>query len=84
MQTDFLNNDRDRLALVCSAGDWYRGLGRDVVASLWADTALVKQDEVEEARLGRIRVKYRNAREEYSRCGALGIPGRVYRAVAGD
>ena len=32
--------------------------------------------------MGRIRVRYRNAREEYSRYGALGIPGKGYRAVA--
>ena len=32
--------------------------------------------------MGRIRVGYRAAREEYSRCRALGIPGRVFRAVA--
>ena len=39
----FLDNDRYRLALVCSAGDRYRGLGGDVVARLWADVALVIQ-----------------------------------------
>ena len=42
LQTDFLDNDRDRLALVCSTEDRYRGLGGDVVASLWAGAALVK------------------------------------------
>ena len=36
LQTDFLDNDRDRLAFVCSVGDRYRGLGGDAVASLWA------------------------------------------------
>ena len=34
LQTDFGDNDRDWLALVCSAGDRYRGLGGDAVASL--------------------------------------------------
>ena len=34
--------------------------------------------------MGRLRVKYKNVREEYIRCRALGIPGRGYRAVARD
>ena len=34
--------------------------------------------------MGRIRVGYKNAREEYGRCRAVGIPGRGYRAVARD
>ena len=63
-------------------GDRYRELGGDAIASIWAGAVLVIQQEVEEARLGRIRVRYRNAREEYSRCRALGIPGRGCRAVA--
>ena len=42
LQTDFLDNDRDGLALVCSVGDRYRWLGRDAVASLWAGVALQK------------------------------------------
>ena len=42
LQADFLDNDRDKLALVCSVGDRYRGLGGDAVASLQAGTALVK------------------------------------------
>ena len=32
--------------------------------------------------LGRLRVRYRNAREEYIRCRALGTPGMGYHAVA--
>ena len=32
--------------------------------------------------MGRLRVRYRNGREEYIKCRALGIPGRGYRAVA--
>ena len=82
LQTDFLDNDRDRLALVCSTGDRYKGLRGDAVASLWASTALVKQQEVKEARLGRLGVKYRNARDEYIRCRAFGTPSMGYRAVA--
>ena len=35
---------------------------------------------MEEARLGRIKVKYRNA-EEYIRCRSLGILGKGCRAV---
>ena len=34
--------------------------------------------------MGRLRVRYKNAREEYIRCRALGIPGREYRVVARD
>ena len=34
--------------------------------------------------MGRLRVKYKNAREEYIRCRALGIPGRGYCAVNRD
>ena len=34
--------------------------------------------------LGRIRIRSRTARDEYSRCRALGIPGRGYRVVARD
>ena len=34
--------------------------------------------------MGRLRVKYKNAREEYIRCRAIGIPGRGYRAIARD
>ena len=82
LPTDFWDNDRDRLALVCSAGNRYRGLGGDAVASLRAGTALVKQQEVEEARLGRLRIRHRNEREEYIRRRALGIPGMGYRVVA--
>ena len=63
-------------------GDRYRGLGGDLVASLWAGAALVKQQEVEEARLGRLMVRYKNEREEYIRCRALGTLGMGYRAVA--
>ena len=65
MQTGFLDNDRDGLALVCSEGDRYRGLRAHVVASLRSGIALVRQQEVEQARLGRLSVRYRNAREEY-------------------
>ena len=43
LQTDFFDNDRDRLALVCSAGDRYRWLGGDAVASLQFGAELVKQ-----------------------------------------
>ena len=32
--------------------------------------------------MGRLRVRHRNAREEYIRCRALGTPGMGYRAVA--
>ena len=42
LQTDFLDNDRDRLALVCSGGDRYRGLGGDAVASLRAGRCVSK------------------------------------------
>ena len=76
-----MDNDRYRLALVCSAGDRFRGLGGDAVASLRAGATLVKQQEVEEARLGRLRVWYRNAREEYIRFRALGILGMGYCVV---
>ena len=82
LKTDFLDNNKGRLALVCSVGDRYRGLGGDAVASLQAGAALLKQQEVEEAVLGRIRVSYRVARKDYSRCWALGIPGRGYCVVA--
>ena len=34
--------------------------------------------------MGRLRAKYKNAREEYIRCRALGIPGRGYCAIARD
>ena len=78
----FLENNRDRLALVRSTGDRYWGLGGDAVASLRAGAALEKQQEVEEARLGKIRIRYRAVRDEYSRCMALGILGRGYRIVA--
>ena len=77
-----MDNDRDRLALVCFAGDRYRGLGGDVVASLGVGATLVKQQEVKEARLGRLRVRYKNAREEYIRCRALGTLRMGYRAIA--
>ena len=82
LHNDVLEIDRDRLALVCPAGYRYRGLGVDAVASLHADTMLEKQQEVEEARLGRIRVRYRATRDEYSRCRVLGIPGRGFCVVA--
>ena len=42
LQTDFLDNDRDRLALVWFAGDRYRVLGGDAVASLRVGVALEK------------------------------------------
>ena len=42
LNIDFLDNDRDRLALVCSMGDRYKGLGGDAVASLQAGAALEK------------------------------------------
>ena len=54
------------------------------MASLLAGATLEKKQDVEEARLGRIKVGYRNAREEYSICMALGILGRGYCAVARD
>ena len=63
-------------------GDRYWGLVGDAVASLWAGVALEKQHKVEEAKWGRIRVRYRVARDEYSRCRALGIPDRGYCVVA--
>ena len=76
-----MDNNRDRLALVCYARYRYRRLGGDAVASLQAGTALVKQQEVEEARLGRLKVRYRNAREEYIRCRALDTPGMGCHAI---
>ena len=47
LQTHFLENDRDILALVCFVGDRCRQLGGDALASLWAGAALEKQQEVE-------------------------------------
>ena len=32
--------------------------------------------------MGRIRVSYKDAREDYSKCRDLGTPGRGYRVVA--
>ena len=31
--------------------------------------------------MGRIRIRYKTTKNEYSRCRALGIPGRGYRVV---
>ena len=42
LQTEFFDDDRDRLALECCAGDGYRGLGGDAVATLRASAALQK------------------------------------------
>ena len=52
------------------------------MASLWAVVVLEKQQEVEEARLVRIRIRYKATGDEYSRCRGLGFPGRRFCTVA--
>ena len=42
-KTILLDTKRDRLAMTCFMGDRYRGLGEDVVASLYA-TAMVERE----------------------------------------
>ena len=80
LEDNFVGSDRDRLALTCSVGDKYRGVGGDAVASLRAAAVVEKQQEVDDCRLARNRVRYRAAIEEYRRCRGLGPPGRGVRS----
>ena len=54
------------------------------MASLRAAAVSEKQQKVEGAILVRDRTRYRDARDEYRRCQALGIAGRGFHAVARD
>ena len=51
------------------------------MASLRAAAVVEKQQEVDDCRLARNRVRYRAAIEEYRRCRGLGLPGRGFRSV---
>ena len=67
--------------MACSVGVRYRGLGGDVVASLWAAAVSENKKEVEDASLARDRTRYKDARDEYRRCQALGIASRGFHVV---
>ena len=54
------------------------------MASLWAAVMSEGQQEVEDAKLARDRTRYKDARDDYRRCQALGIQGRGYHTVAKD
>ena len=70
--------------MVCSSGVRYGGVGGDTVASLRAAAVSERQQEVEDASLARDRTRYRDAKDEYRRCQALGIVDKGFHSIAWD
>ena len=56
------------MAMACSTGNRYRGLGVGTVHGLCADTVGEREEKIEEDKIARNRARYRAAKDEYRRC----------------
>lgn len=62
---NFLDTSRNRLAMACSTGGRYWGLGGDKGVSLWSTSLVERAKEIEEDNFVRKRARCRATKDEH-------------------